>query len=146
MKRIITLIVAVLSCIVALAQTKPDEVVRLISAGKQVTLQYSLTVESGAPVQYNGVATIQEGAFLVKGNGLEIYCDGESLIVVDPKAKEIYVEKACSIQDYISSNIGKIKDPKISVTSTKEKAVDISAFKYDIKAKDSSWIITDIRQ
>lgn len=60
--------------------------------GSCVTFSYSFTVRGNAPVRGEGTAVLQGNMFIVKGNGMEIWCDGKSRWTADRTAKELIVE------------------------------------------------------
>ncbi len=60
--------------------------------GSCVTFSYSFTVRGNAPVRGEGMAVLQGNMFIVKGNGMEIWCDGKSRWTADRTAKELIVE------------------------------------------------------
>lgn len=68
---------------------------RFASAMKDhcVTFSYTCIGKSDVTVQASGTVRVQGGAFVVKGNGLEILCDTETLWTVDEKWKELVMEK-----------------------------------------------------
>lgn len=45
--------------------------------GSCVTFSYSFTMRGNAPVRGEGTAVLQGNMFIVKGNGVEIWCDGK---------------------------------------------------------------------
>ena len=55
--------------------------------GSCITFSYSF-----APVRGEGTAVLQGNMFIVKGNGMEIWCDGKSRWTADRAAKELIVE------------------------------------------------------
>lgn len=60
--------------------------------GSCVTFSYSFTMRGNAPVHGEGTAVLQGNMFIVKGNGMEIWCDGKSRWTADRTAKELIVE------------------------------------------------------
>lgn len=60
--------------------------------GSCVTFSYSFTMRGNAPVRGEGTAVLQGNMFIVKGNGMEIWCDGKSRWTADRTAKELIVE------------------------------------------------------
>lgn len=62
-------------------------------ASKCVTLDFSYVIGTGvSDIQGNGTVSFQDNAYQMSGNGLEIYCDGKDVWLMDPKAKEVYIE------------------------------------------------------
>lgn len=60
--------------------------------GSCITFSYSFTMRGNAPVRGEGTAVLQGNMFIVKGNGMEIWCDGKSRWTADRAAKELIVE------------------------------------------------------
>ena len=58
-----------------------------------VSMQYTYSLSSsGVRTVGEGNVVIQDNSFVMKGNGLEIYCDGKTMWVVDPEGKEVMIE------------------------------------------------------
>lgn len=58
-----------------------------------VTLEYTYTARlSGIDNNGSGVLVSQDDSWNVKGNGVEMYCDGASVWVVDPVSREVIIE------------------------------------------------------
>jgi len=156
-----------LGCFSLGASAQVKDVAALLKTihGKRVVCEYSYTA---GKVQGSGTATIQEGKYIVKGNGLEIYCDGVNRWTVDPDAKEVYIEPAgdeaeifSNLSQYLKgveglkfdgSNLsGRIKGQDGSTMDCK--ATNIKAFpyisgenfSYNTTKLDKSWVITDLR-
>ena len=112
--------------------------------GHRVGADYSFKIMQGdVPVLFSGHATLQSGYFRISGNGLEIYCDGNSISYLDFKAKEVYVDSAQMLEDYIRANMNSITDLRVEKVKTEEQSDDISIFV--VPALDDSWVVTDLR-
>lgn len=53
---------------------------------------YSMYV-SQTRVQGEAEVMLQGNAYMMRGNGIEVYCDGTKVWTVDPSLKEVYVEQ-----------------------------------------------------
>ena len=110
----------------------------------RVEADYSFKIMQGdVPVLFSGHATLQSGYFRISGNGLEIYCDGNNISYLDFEAKEVYVDSAQMLEDYIRANMNSIADLKVENVRTYEPSDDISIF--TVPALDDSWVVTDLR-
>ena len=58
-----------------------------------VTLDLSYVIVTGvSDINGKGTVAFQENAYHMSGNGMEIYCDGKDVWLMDPNAKEVYIE------------------------------------------------------
>ena len=71
------------------------------------------------------------------------YCDGNSISYLDFEAKEVYVDSAQMLEDYIRANMNSIADLKVENVRANEPSDDISIF--TVPALDDSWVVTDLR-
>jgi len=171
MKRILTsLILLTLSALSGNVFCAPqnNDVAALLTQikDKRVICEYSY---SSGKVKGNGTATIQNGMYMVRGNGLEIYSNGVTRWTVDTKAKEVYIENAgeendifANLEQYLSGIEGLRFDGKTMSgtlrgddgSALKCKATNIKSFpavegnndfSFNTKSLDSSWVITDLR-
>ncbi len=127
-------------------------------------VSYSMTV-SGTPVlSGDAVVMVQGDAYMLGTGGMEIYCDGSDLWVVNPDTKEVYVQSADSaVESYMpgkpsdllkalsgrsEATFGLNDGQEISIkVNSIEKEVgndDVSSFRppYDF---DYSWALVDLR-
>ena len=107
MKRIIisTLILCGL-CIAAAAQgTTSLEQLCAKMSDKASVLNYSYTLSmSGVKTVGEGTVTTQDNAYVLKGNGMNIYCNGATLWVMDEAGKEILIDSVAQGTDAYLSN------------------------------------------
>lgn len=108
MKRIIisTLILCGL-CVAAAAQgTTSLEQLCAKMSDKASALNYSYTLSmSGVKTVGEGTVTTQDNAYVLKGNGMNIYCNGSTLWVMDVAGKEILIDSVAQGADaYLSQN------------------------------------------
>ena len=61
----------------------------------RVDYEYS-TVISGLKAVGAGTVEVQGNTYHMKGNGIEIYCDGTSTLLIDETAEEVVIESANS--------------------------------------------------
>ncbi len=111
------------------------------------TYSCEMTV-ANAIVLVTGRITAQQNYYFVSGNGLDIYCDGESRWTVDSEAREVYIEPACGLEEFLSdpeSYLGALSDLKIRNVEYSSPEVDLSLFRFDTNSIDSSWVVTDLR-
>ena len=80
------------------AQT-PLESLRNIFASETVEMQcdYETTV-SGALIVGHSDVVVQKNMYSMKGNGLEVYCNGKTMWTVDDSSHEVIIEP-CEAQD-----------------------------------------------
>lgn len=68
-------------------------------ASSCVIIDYSYTARvSGIDNKASGSLVSQDENWVVKGNGVEMYCDGTAVWVVDPAAKEVVIESVADEQ------------------------------------------------
>lgn len=107
MKRIIisTLILCGL-CVAAAAQgTTSLEQLCAKMSDKASALNYSYTLSmSGVKTVGEGTVTTQDNAYVLKGNGMNIYCNGSTLWVMDVAGKEILIDSVAQGADAYLSN------------------------------------------
>lgn len=74
-------------------------------AASATAMEYSYSLNSsGLETLGNGTLLVQDDAYIMKGNGLEIYCDGSTVCAVDPEALEVVVDKASEEGDEYMAN------------------------------------------
>lgn len=90
-RRLITSIAVLLLCLCVSGQNIVTDFVRTLD-GKCASFDYSYSFSGQVPVSGNGSIQLQGGSFTMKGDGLEIYCDGVNRWTVDTEAEECYIE------------------------------------------------------
>ena len=110
----------------------------------RVSLHYDCVFTQDAPVHLTGVLTIQAPCYRAVGNGMEIYNDGTTRWTVDPESKEVYVEEAEGLEELIAWQES-LTDLKITEVKYLPLQEDLSEFRFDTKALDASWVVTDLR-
>ena len=109
-----------------------------------VSLHYEFTLSQGVPVQMSGTLLAQDNCYRAKGNGVEIYCDGSTRWTVDPESREVYVEEAGSL-DELRDWADWMQDLQLTDVQFRPKTEDLTLFRFDTAALDSSWVVTDLR-
>ena len=169
MKRIIVAVLLAAVCIQLPAQDKMEYLKNLVLENR-VSFNYNVGVRGKAPTVMAGKAVIDGECYSIRGNGMEVYCDGVTKWTVDKSAKEVYVEAAESARDFIVNPdawIGNVRDLKADKTSASGiyhddyQNVDLtfrfssikssplsgssSGFVFDTSSLDSGWVVTDLR-
>lgn len=145
MKRLIAFFMSLTAGMMLSAQNDVSKVLSKIDTNRIYASYECTVVQNNVPVFFSGEATVQGNCFKLSGNGLELFCDGEKLVYVDPESREVYVEDAIKLEEYIMANIGSVKDIKLSEVKYSAVSDDLSAFRLDTAALDKSWVVTDLR-
>ncbi|MDO5443426.1 MAG: outer membrane lipoprotein carrier protein LolA [Bacteroidia bacterium] len=90
-RRLTILLPVLLMCVCASAQNIVDSFVATIG-GKCASFQYNYSMSGQVPVSGSGEVTLQGDSFTMKGDGLEVYCNGTERWTVDTEAEECYIE------------------------------------------------------
>jgi hypothetical protein len=163
MKRIVLISIALL---LAAAGLHAQDILARFSTDR-ITCKYSYTTTVPFALTFSGDAVVQGECYHFSGNGVEIYCDGESRWTMDPEAKEVYIENAGDamniLQEFLeySKDIkytgnaltGTFNDPeddnvvKFNLSSIEytEATDDISGFVLDVEALGDDYVVTDLR-
>lgn len=146
MKKALFILISLLVCsFSAFAQTEEiDEILPLLSTNR-VSLDYECTIlNNNMPVNYSGHLIVEGGCFILKGNGLEIYCNGETRWTVDNKTKEVYIENADGLKEILAQreNMTELDITNLRKTPMTE---DIDAYSFDVFSLEPAWIVTDLR-
>ncbi len=110
----------------------------------RISLNYDCTFTQDAPIQLTGVLLIQGTCYQAKGNGMEIYCDGQTRWTVDPKAREVYIEKAEGLEELMVWG-DSLSDLKISGIQYLPLSEDLKPFRFETAGLDAEWVVTDLR-
>lgn len=115
----------------------------------RVDAAYSCNVNlSGTEVRMQGAIRAQQNYYFVSGNGLDIYCDGTARWTVDNEAKEVYIEPATGLDEFLTdpeSYLGALSGLEIKNVRYSKPDADLSGYRFDTDSLDSSWVITDLR-
>lgn len=93
MKRLLTVIVLSLACVLVFAQGRIPQLDR--AAGKRVTFTYDYSVSRGGGAFEDvtaGSVTAEDNAYRLEGLGLQIVCDGVTRWTLDEEAGELVIE------------------------------------------------------
>lgn len=145
MKRLITLATAaVLSCTMW-AQGNIDDILRRLDDFR-IKAEFSCSVNTDdIRMDCKGTALAQGKCFVVKANGMELYCDGSSLTIVDPVEKEAYIQDATGLDEYLEENKSAVSGLKFQELRYLDKSSDMSPFRFDTGKLSSDWTVTDLR-
>lgn len=99
-RRISVLAAILLMCVSASAQNIVDGFVATLG-GKCASFKYNYSVSGQVPVSGSGEVNLQGDSFTMKGDGLEVYCNGAERWTLDTEAEECYIESVdASTLDY----------------------------------------------
>lgn len=74
-------------------------------ASKCITLDISYVMElPSSDITGDGMVEFQGNAYHLSGNGIEAYCDGSDVWLMDPAAKEVYIEPVTDGPDAFMQN------------------------------------------
>ena len=163
MKRIVMIFTALL---MAGAGLQAQEILTRFSTDR-ISCKYSYTIDIPVTLNYEGDALVQGDCYHLKGNGIEIFCDGVSRWTVDAEAREVYIENAEEVENILKEFLTYSKDIKAAgntVTGTlidpeddtnikcalKEITYlplndDLTPFKLDVESLDETYLVTDLR-
>ena len=145
MKRILTSLFLVVLSATMFAQNSLTDIAGRLDRFR-IKAEFSCEVTTdGAPLACKGTALAQDDSFIVKANGIEAYCDGKVLAMVDPEEKEVYLQDAEGLEEYLKANIGSVTKLKFQELRYLDKSDDISPFTFDVKGLDRKWTVTDLR-
>ena len=147
MKRIVIALMALIATSVAFGQNTIADLAGKLDSHK-ITLNYSCTVKFDVPMKSTGTVTVQQNSYKLSTAGVDIYCDGESRWTVDPSAKEVYIENATGVKEFLSDPqryLDCLSDVELSNVVIAPLESGNSTFCFNEKALDSSWVVTDLR-
>ena len=110
----------------------------------RISLEYSCTLAGEVPVKLSGTLLLQGDSYSVRGNGIEIYCNGGTRWTVDREAKEVYIEPADGLAE-VTVYYESISELKIGKVEYSPLSDDLGAFIFDTSALGPDWVITDLR-
>ena len=163
MKRIVLISMTLL---LAAAGLHAQEILARFSTDR-ITCKYSYTTTVPIALNFSGDAVVQGECYHFSGNGLEIYCDGESRWTLDTEAKEVYIENAGDAQNILQEFLKYSKDIKYSGNALSgtftdplddnlvkfnlnsieysEPTEDLSGFRLDVQGLSDGYVVTDLR-
>lgn len=144
MKRLfLSFILIFLSWITAFSQDI-NTIVKDASASR-IRGEFSYTLAyNGEEYAGRGSIVMQDSCFVLKTPVLELYCDSESLWVVDKDAREVCIQSSEGLDpDAVLGGFG-IRYKVISY-SKGQKEKDLSVFSLNEKGLSSDYVVTDLR-
>ena len=133
----------------------------------RISCKYTYSIDVPITLTYEGDALIQGECYHLKGNGLEIFCDGVNRWTVDSEAREVYIENADEVENIIKEFLtyskdikttgntltGTLVDPdddtniKFALTEITYTPIDddLVPFKLDVESLDDTYLVTDMR-
>ena len=90
MKRLISIVLA-FSTLTSFAQTSVDGFFAKVGESR-VSFDYTFLVNAQTKIKGSGDVTVQDDAFRMNGNGLEVWCDGSVRWTIDRDGEEAVVE------------------------------------------------------
>lgn len=144
MKKLLLSLVALVLAVAASAQQAQIAEIASHLETNRISLHYACTFTQDTPIKLNGTLLIQGRCYQAKGNGMEIYCDGETRWTVDPASKEVYIETAEGLEELMVWG-DDLTDLKITGLQYQALSEDLSAFRFDTASLDSAWVVTDLR-
>lgn len=138
MRKTIIIAAALLAiCMPSGAKSKTLEAFISKVSSSLVSFEYSFSLRSAkskAKMTGEGTVKVQENAFLMDGNGLEVWCDGSIRWTVDRMAEEALVENVDDSAESYATN------PALMITSVDSAFEELSfgASKFQDKVVDAS--------
>lgn len=143
-KFLLILLPALLLSVGVRAQSRPLSEVASHLATDRISLHYDCIFTGDAPVRLSGTLLVQGTCYRAVGNGLEIYCDGQSRWTVDPESREVYIEATEGLEELMAW-----RDSLTELTLTdvrySPQSGDLSPFVFDTAGLDGAWVVTDLR-
>ena len=113
----------------------------------RIRAEFSCNCDTGgAPLSYKGVITAQRSCFHSDINGVEAFCDGKKLILLDRENREAYIENAAGLEEYLKANASRISSLRFSELRYSDISEDLSEFSFDLSALGADWVVTDLRE
>lgn len=91
MKRILLFILSISICLSSAGQNIVSDFAKSLK-GHCTTFDYSYSMSGSVPMSGSGSVKLQDSAFIMTGNGLDIKCDGKTRWTADTVAEECYIE------------------------------------------------------
>lgn len=146
MKKFAIILAALFLTLPSFAQSGVETLLKLLESGRRVSLAFSCRVKGDIPLDLSGTVVAQGECFRLEANGIESYCDGMNVVMLDRNAKEAYVESAKGLRAYLLANFGSLENLELRDVVSAEPSEDLTIFKYELSGLDSSWVVTDLRQ
>lgn len=145
MKRLTSILASCFIGPLVWAQVSLDEVVSRKNDNR-IKAEFSCRyTASEASLSYKGTVLAQGICFKADINGVETYCDGKYLFILDRENKEAYIQDATGLEDYLKANVTKVSELRFSELRFLDLSDDLSAFTFDTSKLGKDWVITDLR-
>ncbi len=152
MRRLLSIIaIAILSSVMLAAQDR-EEVEGILSrlGDERVSLHYSCTIAGpdGVDITLEGTILAQHNCYFASGAGLAIYCDGQSRWTVDDECREIYIENAVGVKEFLTDPagwLGSVSNLNLMDVTFTPASEDDGAFRFDTTGLGEDWTIVDLR-
>lgn len=119
-------------------QMKADGILKTFSqrlSSSRLSFSYEFSTKGDLPLKGKGTALIQGRNFIIKGEGLEVRCDGLTRWTMDPVAKEAVAESVeSSERDYMT-------DPALLLSSVEDVFSESSSGKVKFQGKEVDMFI-----
>lgn len=104
MRSFLSAVLLVCAAILPLHAQRGDAMGKIIDAVNANRVSFSYTYSFGIETKMTGrgTAVVQGDCFILKGDGLEIYCDGKTAASIDREAKEMIYESVLDEGNYIN--------------------------------------------
>lgn len=146
MKKIAIILASLFLVLPSYAQNGVEGLLKLLESGRRVSLSFNCRVKGEIPLDLSGTVLAQGDCFHLMANGIESFCDGKTVIMLDSNAKEAYVESAKGLRSYLLANFGALENLELKDVVSKDPSDDLTPFKYELSSLDSSWVVTDLSQ
>ena len=136
---------ALMGCAAWAQSQQLDDIVKWVDSYRiKATFSCKVKTEE-VNLDCSGTALTQDDKFALKAAGLEIYCDGSQMIILDPEEKEAYVQDASGLMDYLKESLEAVSDLDVKELRFLDKSDDLSPFRFDLKKLGRDWTVTDMR-
>lgn len=117
---------------------------------ERVSLRYSCTIAGpdDIGIELEGTIVAQHNSYFASGAGLAIYCDGQARWTVDEQAREVYIEQATGVQEFLTDPagwLGTMSGLSISEVAFTTASADEEAFRFDVTGLGDDWTVVDLR-
>ena len=147
MKRILLTLLLITLTFFAGAQDNLSTI-RKAMADNKVCLDYSCTIPGKVTMKSSGSISVQRNCYKLVSAGIEIYCDGQTRWTVDRDAKEVLVEQAQGVAEFLDDSekyLDSLEDLVLSKVKTYPFDKDDSEFIFVTENLGADWIVTDLR-
>jgi len=127
---------------------------------RSMSFDFTYLVDSQPPVKGSGNALICDDNFHVILDGVDYWCDGQTMWIVDKSSKEIYIQEPEDFSVYLKTAIlsysgDVVKGAEIKLEDGNKAILQISnysvpdsgkiSFRVDVSKFSTDYIVTDLR-